>query len=396
MSKGPRPVADVLSIDVEHRSVTFADNRVVSFCDLRRPELAKAFVYRYPDVDGRVLIGRRNDEIVAALEAATAPVWSDDDPSAPGDAARALADAVRALARGERGLQGSVVDETRVREIVRDSVKEAVAAIERPEPEKIVVRVSQSAGEGTHKLPSRHHKLLPEIIRIASTGANILLVGPAGSGKSTIAYQVAEALTPGRFGSISVGPTTPTSKFFGFVDASGQPRETPFSRVVTNGGVFLCDEMDNGHPGLVAELNQVLSNGHCALAWGVQKKHPDFRFIGTANTFGRGGDHQFVGRNQLDAATLDRFVTVNVPIDEGLERELALRHATPESERTIQSWVTRVLSARSLAQEMKLRVIISPVSIRLTIVTTLLTNELKWVTLGFRSTAQGSPKWYRS
>jgi len=56
----------------------------------------------------------------------------------------------------------------------------------------------------------------------------------------------------------------------------------------------------------------------------VATRHPDFICIAAANTFGRGADRQYVGRNQLDESTLDRFRIGTVPMDydEGLERQL--------------------------------------------------------------------------
>jgi len=54
------------------------------------------------------------------------------------------------------------------------------------------------------------------------------------------------------------------------------------------------------------------------------KRHADTVIICAANTYGRGADRQYVGRNQLDAATLDRFAfsTVFIDFDRGLERAI--------------------------------------------------------------------------
>ena len=55
--------------------------------------------------------------------------------------------------------------------------------------------------------------------------------------------------------------------------------------------------------------------------------------LAAANTWGRGGDQQYVGRNQLDAATLDRFVlsTLHVDYDTDLERDIAQARCSAES-----------------------------------------------------------------
>ena len=44
--------------------------------------------------------------------------------------------------------------------------------------------------------------------------------------------------------------------------------------------------------------------------------------MAAANTYGRGADRVYAGRNQLDGASLDRFVSVPVDYDTGLEFKL--------------------------------------------------------------------------
>lgn len=95
---------------------------------------------------------------------------------------------------------------------------------------------------------------------------------------------------------------------------------------------MLLDELDNGHPGLLTELNQALALDICAFPDGMVVRHARFRFVTTGNTYGTGGGRQYVGRQALDAATLDRLVTIDVPVDENLETRLALAHAPSRPE----------------------------------------------------------------
>lgn len=194
------------------------------------------------------------------------------------------------------------------------------AEVSKAHPHKIIL--TSAADTKPTALKERVHPVFERALRAARAGLNVLLVGPAGSGKSYLGEQLSEVLGRG-FGSSSFGPTTPTSKLFGFNDAHGNFNGTPYHRCWSEGGVFVGDELDNGHPGLVAELNQALAGTTAAFACGNVTKHPDHVFIGTANTFGRGPDRQYVGRNILDAATLDRFATVEVTYDEALETALA-------------------------------------------------------------------------
>jgi hypothetical protein len=54
--------------------------------------------------------------------------------------------------------------------------------------------------------------------------------------------------------------------------------------------------------------NAAVDGALASFPHGMFKRHPDFVFIAAANTFGMGANDRYVGRNRLDAATLDRFV----------------------------------------------------------------------------------------
>jgi MoxR-like ATPase len=220
-----------------------------------------------------------------------------------------------------------------------------------------VMEVVLPEGE-TIRVEGFTHRVLPDVLTVLNARCHVLLVGPAGTGKSMMAKQAAEALGID-FQALSLGPTTPMSKIFGYYDAHGHYHATPFRRAFEHGGLMLLDELDSGHPGLLAELNQALAIGTCAFADGMVNAHPDFRLIATANTYGTGGDRQYVGRQALDAATLDRFVIVDVPVDEELEERIALAHA-PAREAEARQIVERVRELRATAAEKRLPVMFSP------------------------------------
>lgn len=366
--------------------VTLESGEVVPLHSLSRPELAAAARMTFPGIAGNVWLRftseevrdliRENDPERAAQsvslklaepkapKAAPAPVAAGDtgfrtepnltstpepEPKAQpkgSDPARELADLLSQLAG-----KGSM-DLDEVRELVTAEVKRQVVDLG-------VVRVELVTPDGTRELPELSHDALPEVTQILASGLNLFLVGPAGSGKSTLAHQAADVLgIP--FYALSLGPTTPTSKLFGYMDAQGRYVRTPFREAYENGGVILLDELDNGHPGLVAEINQATANGYCAFADGMVKRHADCRIVATGNTFGRGPDRLFVGRNILDAATLDRFVTVEILIDERLESRLARGFATDENRPTIEDWIGYVQQVRRKVEELKLPVVVSP------------------------------------
>lgn len=227
-----------------------------------------------------------------------------------------------------------------------------------------VQRIELSINGEVKELPKTHHNLLPAIVARLGCGIpgkrlNIFLPGPAGSGKSTVVMQAAEIMGL-NFASMSLGPTTPTSKFFGYMDATGRFIETDFYRIYKDGGVFLIDEMDNGHPGLLAELNQALANPTCAFAIGMVPKHPEFRCVATGNTFGKGGSRLFIGRNMLDAATLDRFVIKNFPIDETMEANAAMAFSIEETDKAVARYIALVQSVRAKIDKAELQIVVSP------------------------------------
>jgi MoxR-like ATPase len=239
---------------------------------------------------------------------------------------------------------------------VRGAVRaEAEKAFEQYGPNVVTVVLPQGKKV---ELAADTHEVLPELLVALHGRCHVLLVGPAGTGKSMLAKHAAQALGL-EFHALSLGPTTPMSKVFGYYDAHGHYHDTPFRRAFEHGGVMLLDELDNGHPGLLAELNQALALGTCAFADRMVDAHQDFRLVATGNTYGTGGDRQYVGRQTLDSATLDRFVVIDVLIDEGLEERIALRHA-PSHPDEVQQLLAEVRDLRELADTKKLPVIFSP------------------------------------
>lgn len=191
------------------------------------------------------------------------------------------------------------------------------------------------------------HYQFPELVKMVSTGINIFLVGPAGSGKTTAAINVAKALdVEFHF----TGAIASEFKLTGFINAKGEIVSTEFRKAYENGGLFLFDEIDASYPQAVLAFNAALSNNYMDFPDTRVTRHEKFYCIAAANTYGQGADRQYVGRNQLDAASLDRFIFIDWRYDEKLETELAKN----------QEWSTYVQAARKVVDELKIRQVISP------------------------------------
>jgi cobaltochelatase CobS len=239
------------------------------------------------------------------------------------------------------------VDAAQVREIVKDEIGSVVFPTR-----TVTVRES---GE-RHEHEGLTHCQLADVIGILASGEHVMMVGPAGTGKSTIAHQASEAIGL-RYFAISVCPTTPESKIFGYNDANGVYHGTAFRDAFENGGVFNFDEIDNGHPSILAAINSALANGVCAFPDGMVKRSPEFRCVATANTYGRGADRKYVGRQSLDAATLDRFTMLHIDIDEALEQAICAGIADATTVSKVLGFVRPV---RARADSQAMAVVVSP------------------------------------
>lgn len=171
---------------------------------------------------------------------------------------------------------------------------------------------------------TRHFRF-PELLKALKAHQNVFLCGPAGSGKTTAARQCALKL---KFKEMPeqkfyfTGAISNEYKLLGYMDANGRYVSTEFRKAYENGGVFLFDEVDASFPQPLLAFNAALSGDQMDFPDGTVKKHKDFYCIATANTYGSGASRQYVGRNQLDAAFLDRFVFIDWPYDEELEKNM--------------------------------------------------------------------------
>lgn len=186
---------------------------------------------------------------------------------------------------------------------------------------KVPKKIELKIGKEKKELKGLFHKSFEEILRYIAADISMILVGPAGSGKTQIAVQCSEALGKEHY-SISVNEHTSKTDFLGYTDATGKIVKTNFRKCFEEGGVFIIDEIDAANPNILTIINSALSNGFCPFPDGMIKRHEEFTCICTANTFGEGENAHYIGRNILDAATRDRFATIFVDYDKTIEKTL--------------------------------------------------------------------------
>lgn len=220
--------------------------------------------------------------------------------------------------------------ETRARELATDIAIEAVKELGSQGPVSVDWTVNK---EPFAKIEGAHHKILPQMLKLYAAGfRNFFIVGPAGTGKTTLARQMATALTM-QFGAVSCTGGMPESALTGRAIPNLTTGETVFQttefvKCYEDGGVFLLDECDAADSNVLITLNSGLDNGYLPLPARVDNptalRHENSVVIASANTWGTGADRQYVGRNQLDGAFMDRFVcaTLEVTYDRDLEAAL--------------------------------------------------------------------------
>jgi MoxR-like ATPase len=210
---------------------------------------------------------------------------------------------------------------------------------------KVVVHLP----DGTTKDVGLQHKLFPKLVTRISHRIHTMLVGPAGSGKTHAIHSAADSVGR-KFYAISVGQQTTKSDLLGYKDANGVYQRTPLRDAVEFGGVFLLDEADAGNANTLTILNAMLSNGFAAFPDGMIDVHPDFVCFLAMNTYGRGADRSYVGRNQLDAASTDRFALIDFDYDEALEKAISRND----------DWTAYVQKVRKAVFDQKIKHVVSP------------------------------------
>lgn len=227
-------------------------------------------------------------------------------------------------------------------QVIEDKLREWGAV-----PHQVTIKVIQPDNSAVEI--DGQHKKFPLLLKSLMVRVNTAIVGSPGSGKTTCVYKIGEALKLPVY-SKSLSSQTAVYEFFGHRTADGTYISTDYRKAFEHGGIFLIDEFDNGNANVLAALNQSIENEYCNFPDGEVKKHQDFVAVAAGNTYGNGATMDFVGRNKIDKATLDRFSFMAFDIDEDFEMRIAVN----------KDWCKKVQAYRKRVAEKRIEAIVSP------------------------------------
>jgi len=262
-------------------------------------------------------------------------------------------DPVAAIESGIRAALSSVsfgLGEERVRKIVAEAEERMIERLgEALDGAAAPVQVALPSGEPLGPAVNGAHRALRQVVEHVALG-DVMLVGPAGSGKTSVAIDCARAL--GMEDSIEIvgcDETQSLADLVGYLLPSGEWVDGPVTRAMRGGCLLVLDEVDNGNANTLNGLNAVLSHRLLNTARGTVRAAQGFRVVMTANTYGTGADWLYAGRNTLDAAFLDRFCgfVLYVDYDVSAERRIVgcLGDAADDVARVIWAIRDRVAAA---------------------------------------------------
>ena len=208
--------------------------------------------------------------------------------------------------------------------------------------------VTRISGQQTRFTGDKKHKMFDGVFKDIQQNISPMLVGPAGSGKSTVLQQIADTMNL-KYYPLSVNGQTSEYQIIGYKNANGEYIRSAFREAFENGGLFSFEEIDAGNPNVLTVMNNALSQDFYLFPDGCVKKHSDFRLAASANTYGRGANRQYIGRNPLDAATLDRFAMTYIDYDETLELKIG-----PEPK-----WTDYIQTVRHVIESFGMPIIVS-------------------------------------
>jgi len=268
--------------------------------------------------------------------------------------------------RPKLGVLDDVI-ETAINEAVKDIVGELTK-------QEVLKYIPQRLEVVRHKTIvetiDRQHNKFELALKTLTSGVNVYLTGPSGTGKTTLAYNISKALgLP--FVLYQCHRDMSSYDFEGSLSVtSNEYAPSKLYSAYKNGGVILFDELDNISSSAGVAANALLANDFFTFPNGeTATKHKDCYMLAAGNTLGLGSNDQFVARTKIDAATLDRFAYLDLQIDTALEYSACGIHSNSQDKIDLdrggvvskEAWIRFVGQFREYLKEVGLKqVVITP------------------------------------
>src|SRR5690625_1952854 len=223
-------------------------------------------------------------------------------------------------------------------EIVKDAIRQLAPKFNKDNQEEIKRAITEVAKQmapniininnvEVGEVKGKTHKDFKHSMDILVSQKKLFLKGEAGTGKTYLAEQLAQALNLD-FDSLSLTAGISEGYIIGRTNIQGDFISTRFIELYENGGVFLLDEVDAADANTLLILNKAISSRSMPVPLRIDnpiaKRHEDFYIVCAANTWGNGAEMDYTGREMLDEAFLNRFSVAKIEIDwdEDLEKEI--------------------------------------------------------------------------
>lgn len=255
-------------------------------------------------------------------------------PSVQSESTSDLANKVNALMSISKAHHTTLQEHTQTFETLRDALVKAYEAYHNDSQSNAlkakIVELEKLVNDAPTLIKPTHlepgdisptvHYLQPTLHKFLKAKVHTFLPGPAGSGKTTVAMHIARELKLW-FTIQSCDDTLDRAYIVGFMSpVTGTFIKGSAFDWYIHGGIYIIDEADRGNASVMVCLNALLANDVYQFPDGVTRlKHLDATAIATGNTYGRGASDGYVGANQLDAATLDRFAYLTWDYDYSAE-----------------------------------------------------------------------------
>lgn len=171
-----------------------------------------------------------------------------------------------------------------------------------------------------------HEKMRACLNVLTVAESPLLMVGPAGSGKSFMAAKIAEACGADEI--FTQSKVSFETDLKGFMDSHNRYSETSLYRAMKRASegkktAFFLDEIFGGDTSCLIVINDLLSDGEMTFPNGEKLSAENLIIMAADNTSGNGADNKYNNRNKADKSFINRFGVVHVDYDKRVEKKLA-------------------------------------------------------------------------